>query len=52
MKRIRVKVCCISSVVEARLAVTHGVDALGLLGDMPSSPRAIDMDTARHSELR
>ena len=47
MKRIRVKVCCISSTAEAKLAVAHGVDALGLLGDMPSSPRAIDLDTAR-----
>lgn len=47
MKRTRVKVCCISSVKEAQLAVAHGADALGLLGDMPSSPRAIDADTAR-----
>lgn len=47
MKRTRIKVCCISSIAEAQLAVAHGADALGLLGDMPSSPRAIDVDTAR-----
>jgi len=47
MKRTRVKVCCISSIAEAQLAVAHGADALGLLGDMPSSPRAINVDTAR-----
>ncbi len=29
------------------MAVGHGVDAVGLLGCMPSSPRAIDMDLAR-----
>lgn len=47
MKRTRVKVCCISSIAEAHLAVAHGVDALGLLGGMSTSPRAIDMKTAR-----
>ena len=47
MKRTRVKVCCISSIPEAQLAVSHGVDAIGLLGDMPSSPRGIDINTAR-----
>ena len=47
MKRTRVKVCCISSIAEARIAVAHGVDAVGLLGSMPSSPRGIEMNTAR-----
>ncbi len=47
MKRTRVKVCCISSIAEARLAIAHGVDAIGLLGSMPSTPREIDLDTAR-----
>ncbi len=36
--RTRVKVCCISSVDEARLAVALGADALGLVGAMPSGP--------------
>ncbi|MCA9151326.1 MAG: phosphoribosylanthranilate isomerase [Planctomycetales bacterium] len=47
MKRTRIKVCCISTIAEAQLAVAHGVDALGLLGAMPTSPRAIDIEVAR-----
>jgi phosphoribosylanthranilate isomerase len=40
--RIRLKVCCIASPEEARLAVAHGADALGLVGPMPSGPGTID----------
>ncbi|MCX7340101.1 MAG: phosphoribosylanthranilate isomerase [Hyphomicrobiales bacterium] len=36
--RTRVKVCCISSIAEAELAVSLGADALGLVGAMPSGP--------------
>lgn len=42
MARTRVKVCCISSQAEARLAVAHGADALGLVSHMPSGPGVID----------
>jgi phosphoribosylanthranilate isomerase len=45
--RIRVKVCCISSMDEARLAIAHGADALGLVGEMPSGPGVIDDELAR-----
>lgn len=38
---IRVKVCCISSVEEARLAVRLGASALGLVSEMPSGPGII-----------
>lgn len=41
----RVKVCCISSVVEARLAVACGASALGLVSAMPSGPGVIDEDS-------
>jgi len=34
--RPRVKICCIQSVDEARIAVAHGADALGLVSAMPS----------------
>jgi len=34
--RTRVKVCCIASVEEARLAIEAGADAIGLVGAMPS----------------
>ena len=36
-----VKVCCISSVAEARLAVRYGAAALGLVSSMPSGPGVI-----------
>ena len=38
---VRVKICCISSIEEARLAIDHGADALGLVGKMPSGPGPI-----------
>jgi phosphoribosylanthranilate isomerase len=37
----RVKICCISSVDEARMAVQHGAAALGLVSSMPSGPGVI-----------
>lgn len=39
--RIRIKICCISSLHEAKLAIGHGADALGLVGKMPSGPGPI-----------
>lgn len=39
---IRVKICCISSVDEARLAIKYGASALGLVSEMPSGPGVID----------
>lgn len=40
--RTRVKICCISSVEEAALAIKAGADALGLVGKMPSGPGPIE----------
>lgn len=37
----RIKICCISSVDEARMAVSAGASALGLVGPMPSGPGVI-----------
>jgi phosphoribosylanthranilate isomerase len=37
----RVKICCISSVSEAQMAVSYGASALGLVGNMPSGPGII-----------
>jgi len=37
-----VKICCISSLDEARLAISHGAAALGLVSAMPSGPGVID----------
>jgi phosphoribosylanthranilate isomerase len=41
MRRTRIKICCIQSVAEARLAIAAGADALGLVGAMPSGPGPI-----------
>ena len=38
---IRIKICCIQSKVEARLAVRHGANAVGLVSEMPSGPGVI-----------
>jgi phosphoribosylanthranilate isomerase len=37
----KIKICCISSHEEARLAIRYGADALGLVGKMPSGPGPI-----------
>ena len=39
--RTRIKICCISSIEEARTAIRLGADALGLVGKMPSGPGPI-----------
>lgn len=41
MQKIPVKICCISSVDEAKLALSYGASALGLVGQMPSGPGII-----------
>jgi phosphoribosylanthranilate isomerase len=38
----RVKICCIRSVDEARLAIRRGAAAIGLVSAMPSGPGVID----------
>ena len=37
----RVKVCCIASIHEARMAIEHGASAVGLVSAMPSGPGPI-----------
>lgn len=37
----RVKICCISSIEEAKMAIDYGASALGLVGHMPSGPGVI-----------
>jgi len=39
---MRIKVCCISSPEEARIAIEAGAHALGLVSAMPSGPGPID----------
>jgi len=38
---VRIKICCIKDVAEARLAVEKGASALGLVSAMPSGPGVI-----------
>jgi phosphoribosylanthranilate isomerase len=40
--RTRIKICCMASAEEVQLAIRAGADAVGFVGAMPSSPRAID----------
>ena len=40
-----VKICCISSLEEALLAIAAGASALGLVSSMPSGPGIIDDQT-------
>jgi phosphoribosylanthranilate isomerase len=37
----RIKICCISSIEEAKMAIQYGAAALGLVGNMPSGPGVI-----------
>lgn len=41
MTKVKVKICCISSIEEAKLALRYGADAIGLVGAMPSGPGVI-----------
>jgi phosphoribosylanthranilate isomerase len=43
-QRTRIKVCCISSVAEAALAIRYGASAIGLVSAMPSGPGVIPED--------
>lgn len=38
---VRIKICCIQDIHEARLAIDAGADALGLVSEMPSGPGPI-----------
>jgi len=45
--RIRIKICCISSIEEAKTAIESGADAIGLVAKMPSGPGPIPDDLIR-----
>jgi phosphoribosylanthranilate isomerase len=42
MPPVRIKICCIASIQEMRLAVDAGANAIGLVSAMPSGPGPID----------
>ncbi|MDA3813279.1 MAG: phosphoribosylanthranilate isomerase [Candidatus Cloacimonetes bacterium] len=43
----RIKICCISSLEEAKMAINAGTSALGLVSEMPSGPGVISMKTIK-----
>jgi len=45
--RVRIKICCISSISEALTAIEFGADAIGLVAKMPSGPGPIHDDLIR-----
>ncbi len=47
VRKPRIKICCISSVEEARLAIDYGASALGLVSAMPSGPGVISDELIR-----
>ena len=47
MVQTKVKICCISSIPEALLAMHYGADAIGLVGKMPSGPGPIEDELIR-----
>lgn len=50
--RTRVKICCIASVEEARMAVAAGASAVGLVSAMPSGPGPIPEERIREIAAR
>jgi phosphoribosylanthranilate isomerase len=44
----RIKICCISTIDEARTAIEFGASAIGLVAKMPSGPGPIPDDLIRH----
>ncbi len=49
--KLRIKICCISSINEAKIAVESGASAIGLVGRMPSGPGPIPDDLIRQIAL-
>ena len=45
ISRTRIKICCIASLEEARLAIDFGASAIGLVSRMPSGPGVIPEET-------
>jgi len=43
----RIKICCISNIAEAKMAIKMGASAIGLVSEMPSGPGVISMETIK-----
>jgi phosphoribosylanthranilate isomerase len=44
--KLKVKICCISTIAEAKLAIEVGASAIGLVSEMPSGPGVISESLA------
>ena len=51
LMRTRIKICCIKSLEEAKIAIKLGADAIGLVGRMPSGPGPIPDGLIRQISL-
>jgi phosphoribosylanthranilate isomerase len=51
MTRLHIKICCISTLSEAKIAIDAGADAIGLVGPMPSGPGTISLSHATNIAL-
>ena len=47
MGRVRVKICCMASPEEARIAADSGADMVGVVGPMPSGAGVVSPETCR-----
>jgi phosphoribosylanthranilate isomerase len=43
-EKVRVKICCMNSLKEAKIAIKYGASAIGLVSKMPSGPGPISED--------
>lgn len=41
---VRIKICCIKNLREAKLAINLGIDSLGFVSEMPSGPGVISLE--------
>lgn len=48
----KIKICCINSIAEAKLAMSYGASAIGLVGRMPSGPGPIEDDLIKSIAVR
>ncbi|MEJ7673981.1 MAG: phosphoribosylanthranilate isomerase [Chitinophagaceae bacterium] len=47
MFQTKIKICCINSISEAKMAIHYGASAIGLVARMPSGPSPIEDDLIR-----
>lgn len=47
----KIKICCISSIAEANMAISYGASAIGLVGRMPSGPGPIEDELIKNIAL-